>query len=41
MERTTIPISKETRDRLRRYKAQDGISYDDAIAELLDEVGWE
>lgn len=40
-DRTTIPIDKETRSRLRRYKAQDGLSYDEAITELLNKAGWE
>lgn len=40
-DRTTIPVDKETRSRIRRYKAQDGLSYAEAINELLDEVKWE
>lgn len=36
-----IPVEEETRDRLRRYKAQDGRKYDEAINDLLDSVGWE
>lgn len=38
---TTIPIDSDVRDRLRRYKAQEGLTYSEAIAELLDQVGWE
>lgn len=38
--RTTIELDKETRDELRRYKAQDGLTYDEAIEELLREAGW-
>ena len=37
---TTITLDEETRDELRRYKAQDGKTYDEAIIELLQEVGW-
>jgi len=40
-EKTHIEISKERRDQLRRYKAQDGQTYDEALAELLDIAGWE
>jgi hypothetical protein len=39
--RTTIEVDEETRDRLRRYKSQDGRDYDEAISDLLDMAGWE
>lgn len=35
MGRTTIEVDEETRDKLRRYKAIDGLTYDEAILELL------
>lgn len=38
MDRRTIPIDKETRDRLRGAK-QDGETYDDTVNRILDEVG--
>ena len=41
MGKTHIEITKATRARLRRFKAQDGKTYDEAITELLDTVGWE
>lgn len=37
---THVEISVERRNELRRYKAQDGQTYDEAIAELLDNSGW-
>lgn len=37
---TSINLSEGVRDELRRYKAEDGLTYDEAIAELLVEVGW-
>mgnify|MGYP000736431281 CR=1 FL=1 len=37
MDRRTIPIDKDTRDRLRGAK-QDGETYDDAVNRLLDEA---
>lgn len=40
MARTTIELEDETRDELRRYKAQDGQTYDEAIMELLSIAGW-
>jgi hypothetical protein len=40
-DKTTVELRKSTRNRLRRYKAHDGRSYDDAITDLLDSVGWE
>lgn len=39
-ERTHVEISVERRNELRRYKAQDGQTYDQAIEDLLSEVGW-
>jgi len=39
-ERTSINISEAVRDELRRYKADDGLTYDEAIARLLTEVDW-
>lgn len=38
--RTSITVRNRVRDELRRYKAQDGLSYDEAIAQLLEGVGW-
>lgn len=40
MPKTTIELSEETRDELRRYKAQDGQTYDEAVTNLLEDVGW-
>jgi len=34
----TVRIPEEARDRLRRYKAQDGDTYGEAINELLDKI---
>lgn len=39
-ERTSININESVRDELRRYKAQDGYTYDQAIANLLAEADW-
>jgi len=36
-----VKLNDETRNALRRYKAQDGQTYDEAINELLTEVGWQ
>jgi len=36
MGRTTIEVDEATRDRLRRFKAVDGDTYDEAITKLLD-----
>ena len=38
---TTIRIGSETRDMLRRYKAQEGLTYDEAIQELIEQSGCE
>lgn len=37
---TSISISEPVRDELRRYKAQDGLTYDEAIARLLSDADW-
>jgi hypothetical protein len=37
---TTITVKKAIRNELRRFKAQDGLTYDEAIARLLAEEGW-
>jgi len=37
---TYITVSKERRAELRQYKAKDGQTYDEAIAELLETAGW-
>lgn len=39
-ERTSINIDEEVRDELRRYKADDGLTYDEAVVRLLSETGW-
>lgn len=39
-ERTSLNIKEPVRDELRRYKAQDGLTYDEAIARLLTEADW-
>jgi hypothetical protein len=39
-ERTSVSLKKAVRDELRRYKAEDGLTYDEAIARLLSEVDW-
>lgn len=36
MGKTHIEITEETRKDLRVYKAEDGLTYDEAIQELLD-----
>ena len=35
---TAVNIKAPTRNRLRRYKAEHGITYDQAINQLLDKV---
>lgn len=40
MGRTTIEVNEETRDRLRRFKSIDGLTYDAAIDELLAAYPW-
>lgn len=37
---TSITIKEAVRDELRRYKAEDGLTYDEAIVRLLTEVDW-
>lgn len=37
---TTITVKESVRDELRRYKAQDGLTYDEAIAQLLANSDW-
>jgi len=37
---TTITVEKAVRNELRRFKAQDGLTYDEAIARLLANDGW-
>ena len=37
---TTITVEKTVRNELRRFKAQDGLTYDEAIAYLLVNEGW-
>jgi len=36
-EKTTVEIEKETRTRLKVWKAQHDLTYDEAINQLLDE----
>jgi len=38
--KTSIAVKRSVRDELRRYKASDGLTYDEAIARLLDQNGW-
>jgi len=40
VEDTSINVKGPVRDELRRYKAQDGLTYDEAIARLLENAGW-
>jgi len=40
MGKTHLEISEERRDELRIYKAQDGLTYDEALEELLEKAGW-
>jgi hypothetical protein len=37
---TSISVKEPVRDELRRYKADDGLTYDEAIARLLERVDW-
>lgn len=39
-EGTSISVKEPVRDELRRYKAEDGLTYDEAIARLLAQVDW-
>lgn len=35
-----VQLDEDTRDELRKYKAEHGDTYDEAIRRLLDEAGW-
>jgi len=35
--KTTIQLSEDTRDRLRVFKAEHGLSYDEAVTKLMEE----
>ena len=37
---TSISVKEPVRDELRRYKAEDGLTYDEAIARLLAQADW-
>lgn len=37
---TTVQIEEDTRDELRKYKAEHGITYDEAVQKLLYDTGW-
>lgn len=37
---TTVQLDEDTRDELRRYKAEHGLTYDEAVNKLLMESGW-
>lgn len=37
---TSIQIDDDTRDELRKYKAEHGLTYTEAIQKLLNDVGW-
>jgi len=37
---TTIALPDETRDELRKYKAEYGLTYAEAIEDLLERTGW-
>lgn len=37
---TTIKIDEETRNELRKFKAEHGVTYAEAIRELLRNSGW-
>jgi hypothetical protein len=37
---TSISVKEPVRDELRRYKAEDGLTYDEAIARLLARADW-
>jgi len=38
--RVDLKVSEETRHELRKYKAENGETYDDAIWRLLEDTGW-
>ncbi len=37
---TSISVKEPIRDELRRYKAEDGLTYDESIARLLECADW-
>lgn len=37
---TTIELQEDTRDELRVYKAEHGLTYNEAVEKLLAEAGW-
>ena len=37
---TAVNIKEETRDNLRKFKAEHGITYDEAVQILLKNSGW-
>jgi hypothetical protein len=39
-ERTSLSFKKNVCDESRQYKAEDGLTYDEAIGRLLAEVDW-
>jgi len=39
-EDTSITVKEAVRNELRRFKAEYGLTYDEAIVRLLDEVDW-
>lgn len=39
-EKTMIELTKARRAELRQYKAKDGLTYDEALQELLENAGW-
>ena len=41
MGRTTVELDERVRDELRSFKADRGLTYDEAVLQLLSECGWE
>ena len=39
-ERASLCVKENVCDEFRRYKAEDGLTYDEAIGRLLAEVDW-
>lgn len=37
---TSVQLEEDTRDELRRYKAEYGLTYNEAVEKLLAEAGW-
>lgn len=37
---TTVQLGEDTRDELRKYKAEHGLTYDEAVQKLLADTGW-